>query len=83
MQCLGLPQFQYTAREMVSGLCLPGYADELFESYAVLLSEQANVHLVRWGVDLRCGDRLTSVRYCGKRPFSTEGTICPPVPQRG
>jgi len=64
MQRLGLPRFQYTARETVSGLCLPGYADELSkpsstrprccvrQSCAVLLSEQVSAHLVWYGVDL-------------------------------
>jgi transposase-like protein len=34
MQRLRLPRFQYTVREVVSGLCLTGYADELSKSYS-------------------------------------------------
>ena len=47
-----LPRFQYTAREVVSGACFTGYADELSKSYAVLLAEQLSAHLALHGVDL-------------------------------
>ena len=53
---LGLPKFQYTAREPVSGACFTGYADELSKSYATFLAEQLSVHLAGHGVDL---SRLT------------------------
>ena len=49
---LGLPRFQYTAREIVSGACFTGYADELSKSYAVFLAEQLSAHLALHGVDL-------------------------------
>jgi hypothetical protein len=39
-------------REVVSGLCLVGYADELSKSYATLLAEQVSAHLAWHGVDL-------------------------------
>lgn len=47
-----LPRFQYTAREVVSGACFAGYADELSKSYAVFLAEQLSAHLALHGVDL-------------------------------
>jgi transposase len=52
MTRLRLPRFQYTARELVSGACFTGYADELSKSYAVFLAEQVSVHLAGCGVDL-------------------------------
>ena len=52
MRRLGLPQFQYTVREVVSGLCFTGYADERSKSYAVLLAERVSAHLAWHGVDL-------------------------------
>ena len=52
MMRLGLPRFQYTAREIVSGACFTAYADELSKSYAVFLAEQLSAHLALHGVDL-------------------------------
>jgi len=52
MQHLRLPRYQYTVREVVSGLCLVGYADELSKSYATLLAERVSAHLAWHGVDL-------------------------------
>jgi transposase-like protein len=52
MTRLRLPRFQYTVREVVSGLCLVGYADELSKSYATLLAERVSAHLAWHGVDL-------------------------------
>ena len=52
MRRLGLPPFQYTVREVVSGLCFTGYADERSKSYAVLLAERVSAHLAWHGVDL-------------------------------
>jgi len=52
MRRWGLPLFQYTVREPVSGLCLTGYADERSKSYAVLLAERVSAHLAWHGVDL-------------------------------
>ncbi len=52
MQQLRLPRFQYTVREVVSGLCLVGYADELSKTYSTLLAERVSAHLAWHGVDL-------------------------------
>jgi integrase/transposase-like protein len=52
MTRLRLPRFQYTVREVVSGLCLVGYADELSKSYTTLLAERVSAHLAWHGVDL-------------------------------
>lgn len=51
MTRLRLPRFQYTVREVVSGLCFVGYADELSKSYTTLLAEQVSAHLAWPGVD--------------------------------
>jgi len=53
MQQLRLPRFQYSVREVVSGLSLIGYADELSKSYMTLLAERVSAHLAWHGVDLR------------------------------
>jgi transposase-like protein len=53
MQHLHLPRFQYSVREVVSGLSLIGYADELSKSYMTLLAERVSAHLAWHGVDLR------------------------------
>ncbi len=52
MTRLRLPQFQYTVREVVSGLCFTGYADELSKTYSTLLAERVSAHLAWHGVDL-------------------------------
>jgi len=39
-------------REVVSGLCFVGYADELSKSYTTLLAERVSAHLAWHGVDL-------------------------------
>jgi hypothetical protein len=52
MTRLRLPRFQYTVREVVSGLSLVGYADELSKSYTTLLAEQVSAPLAWHGVDL-------------------------------
>lgn len=52
MTQLRLPSFQYTVREVVSGLTFIGYADELSKSYAVLMAERVSAHLAWHGVDL-------------------------------
>ena len=53
MTRLRLPRFQYTVREVVSGLCFVGYADELSKSYTTLLAERVSAHLAWHGVELR------------------------------
>lgn len=52
MRQLGLPQFQYTVREVVSGTVFTGYADELAKSFNVLLAERVSAHLAYYGLDL-------------------------------
>jgi transposase len=52
MTRLRLPRFQYTVREVVSGLAFVGYADELSKTYTTLLAEQVSAHLAWHGVDL-------------------------------
>jgi transposase len=52
MKHLRLPPFQYTVREVVSGLTFTGYADELAKSYAVLMAERVSAHLAWHGIDL-------------------------------
>jgi transposase-like protein len=52
MTRLRLPRFQYTVREVVSGLTFVGYADELSKSYTTLLAEHVSAHLAWHGVDL-------------------------------
>jgi transposase len=52
MYRLGLPHFQYTVREVVSGLTFIGYADELAKSFNVLMAERVSAHLAYYGLDL-------------------------------
>lgn len=52
MMKLGLPRYQYTAREVVSGITFTGYADELSKTYSCLLAERINAHLASHGIDL-------------------------------
>ena len=52
MTRLGLPKFQYTAREIVSGITFTGYADELSKTYSCLLAERISAHLAWHGVAL-------------------------------
>lgn len=52
MRRLGLPKYQYTAREIVSGITFTGYADELSKTYSCLLAERINAHLTGHGIDL-------------------------------
>jgi len=53
MKHLRLPLFQYTVREIVSGLTFVGYADDRSQSYAVLMAKLVSFHLARCGVSLR------------------------------
>lgn len=52
MRGLGLPKYQYTAREVVSGLQFLGYADECCLTYATLFAHELIAHFQRCGVDL-------------------------------
>jgi transposase-like protein len=52
MKSLRLPSFQYTVREVVSGLTFIGYADEISKTYACLMAERVSAHLAWCGVDL-------------------------------
>lgn len=49
---LNLPQYQYTARDVTTGLLFLGYANELSLSYATLFAERIIRHLQQCGVDL-------------------------------
>lgn len=53
MTRLGLPKYQYTAREVVSGLTFTGYADELSKTYSCLLAERISAHLAWHGIRLQ------------------------------
>ncbi len=52
MKMFNLPKYQYTAREVVSGLQLVGYASECTLTYADLFAEIILDHLKMCGVDL-------------------------------
>src|SRR5208337_2086111 len=52
MKHLKLPEFQYTFREMVSGIQFLGYASERSLSYAALFIKIIIAHLVSCGVNL-------------------------------
>jgi transposase len=47
-----LPRYQYTARDVTTGLLFLGFADELALSYATLFAERIIEHLTRCGQDL-------------------------------
>lgn len=49
---LGLPQYQYTARDVSTGLLFLGYSNELSLSYATLFAERIIRHLQSCGFDL-------------------------------
>jgi len=53
MKRLQLPRYQYTAREVVSGMTFTGYADEISKTYSCVLAKQIAVHLASHGVDLK------------------------------
>jgi transposase len=52
MKDKNLPQFQYTARDVSTGLLFLGYSDELSLSYATLFAERIIKHLQTCGVNL-------------------------------
>jgi hypothetical protein len=52
MKALGLPRYQYTARDVTTGLLFLGFSDELGLSYATKFAELINDHLQRCGIDL-------------------------------
>lgn len=52
MTHLRLPKFQYTVREVISGLTFIGYADEISKSYATLMAARVSAHLAWYGLDL-------------------------------
>ena len=49
---LGLPQYQYTARDVTTGLLFLGYSNELSLSYATVFAERIMQHLLTCGHDL-------------------------------
>lgn len=48
----GLPRYQYTARDVTTGLLFLAFADELSLSYADLFAQRIIAHLIRCRVDL-------------------------------
>ena len=52
MMRLKLPRFQYTARDVTSGLAFVAYADDLSKTYATIFSAFVSEHLRLCGVDL-------------------------------
>lgn len=52
MQTHGLPRYQYTARDVTTGLLFLGYANTLSLSYADLFADRIIAHLQRCRVDL-------------------------------
>ena len=52
MRMLGLPRYQYTARDVVSGMQFLGFGDECCLNYATLFAETLIEHLKLCGVDL-------------------------------
>ncbi len=52
MRSLGLPRYQYTAREVVSGIMFLGFADECCLQYATLFAEILTNHLKQCDIDL-------------------------------
>lgn len=53
MKHLRLPVYQYTVREVVSGLTFTGYADDLSKTFSVLMAKQVCLHLAQAGVNLK------------------------------
>lgn len=49
---LGLPRYQYTARDVTTGSLFLGFSDELSLTYAQLFAERIAAHLVGHGADL-------------------------------
>ncbi|MEE8423106.1 MAG: helix-turn-helix domain-containing protein [Thermodesulfobacteriota bacterium] len=55
----GLPKFQYTARDVTSGMTYLGFADERSLTYATRFAEYLNYHLQKVGADLSKTTRQT------------------------
>jgi transposase len=62
-RALGLPRYQYTAREVVSGWHYLAYAQECALAYSKLFAEVVLAHLVGCGVSFR-GARLQTDNGC-------------------
>jgi len=56
LQTLGLPKYQYTARDAKTGLTFLGYAEENSATYASLFADRICRHLQEHGIDL---DKVT------------------------
>jgi len=52
MRQMGLPRYQYTAREVVSGMMFLGFADECCLPYATLFAEVIIDHIKKCGINL-------------------------------
>ena len=59
MQALGLPRWQYTARDVTSGLLYMGFAEERSLTYATLFAQYLNESLTACGADLSKTTRQT------------------------
>ena len=81
MKNKGLPQMQYTARDVTSGMLYMGFADERSLTYATLFAEYLNERLLRCGGDLSRTVRQTDngTEYIGawnaKEPSAYTKTI--------
>jgi len=53
MKRLRLPRYQYTVREVVSGMTFVGYGDEISKTYTCILAKQVAIHLASHGVNLK------------------------------
>ena len=53
MKSLGLPQYQYTVRELSTGAQFLAYGSELSTTYAEITIRRLLQHLEKYGVDLR------------------------------
>lgn len=52
LQGLNLPQYQYTARDVTTGLLFLGYSNELSLAYATVFAERIIKHLKTCGIEL-------------------------------
>jgi transposase len=81
MMARGLPRFQYTARDVTSGLLFLGFAQELSLTNTTLFAEYLNRELAACGVDLSHTRRQTDsgAEYIGgifaKHPSSYTTTV--------
>jgi transposase len=77
MKMLKLPKYQFTAREIRSGLMFTGFANEKSSSNACLFARILCEHLRNWGVDMKHlkvqTDNGTEFIGCFRRDRSRDG----------